>query len=192
MTQPESEGNSIDLSKPDPSNELRIDPPRPQPAPHDVPSWVDEATRQTHTSQPQTPPRAPEPQPQPDFTARQPTSRVTGDASPQSIVPQSEISTRKLVAGLLAIFLGAFGAHKFYLGRTTPGLIVLLAHIGGWFVTLVLSILTLGLGAIILVPLMGLVASALCIVGLIEGVVYLTRSDEEFAQTYLTGKKDWF
>ncbi|GAA3996478.1 hypothetical protein GCM10022631_03660 [Deinococcus rubellus] len=189
MTQPDSEGNGINLNKSDPSNELRIDPPHTQAQSHDVPNWVDEATRQTQTS-PTPLPRVPEPQP--DFNARQPAARVTGDALPLSIVPQGEIGTRKLVAGLLAIFLGAFGAHKFYLGRTTPGLIVLLTHLGGWFVTLVLSILTLGLGAIILVPLMGLVASALCIVGLIEGVVYLTRSDEEFNQTYLIGKKDWF
>ncbi|WP_202630359.1 TM2 domain-containing protein [Deinococcus alpinitundrae] len=188
MTQPDSEGSSINLNKPDPANELRIDPPHTQPASHDVPGWVNEATQQAQ--QTHTPPQVP--QPQPDFNARQPAERLTGDAAPLNIVPQSETGTRKLVAGLLAIFLGAFGAHKFYLGRTTPGLIVLLAHIGGWFVTLVLSILTLGLGAIILVPLMGLVASALCIVGLIEGVVYLTRSDEEFAQIYLIGKKDWF
>jgi len=188
MTQPDSEGSGINLNKPDPANELRIDPPHTQPAPQDVPSWVNEATRQTQ--QAHTPPQAP--QPQPDFNARQPAANLTGDAAPLGIVPQNEVSTRKLVAGLLAIFLGAFGAHKFYLGRTTPGLIVLLVHIGGWFVTLVLSVLTWGFGAIILVPLMGLVASALCIIGLIEGVVYLTRSDEEFAQTYLIGKKDWF
>ena len=192
MTQPDSEGSGINLNKPDAANELRIDPPHPQPAPQDVPSWVSEATRQPRPQGAPVQPTATPPQPQPDFNARQPAAHLTGDAAPLNIVPQSETGTRKLVAGLLAIFLGAFGAHKFYLGRTTPGLIVLLAHIGGWFVTLVLSILTLGLGAIILVPLMGLVASALCIIGLIEGVVYLTRSDEEFAQTYLIGKKDWF
>ena len=193
MTNPDPGGNSINLNKPAASDELRIDPPSTQAQSHDVPSWVDEVIRQTQPNQTQPSQTQPsQPQPQADFNARQLSGRVTADASPLGIIPQGEIGTRKLVAGLLAIFLGAFGAHKFYLGRTTPGLIVLLGHIGGWFVTLVLSILTLGLGAIILVPLMGMVASVLCIVGLIEGVVYLTRSDEEFNQTYLIGKKDWF
>jgi len=30
------------------------------------------------------------------------------------------------------------------------------------------------------------------IIGLIEGIVYLTKSDEEFAATYVTNKKGWF
>jgi len=32
----------------------------------------------------------------------------------------------KLVAGLLAIFLGGFGIHKFYLGQTGQGILMLL------------------------------------------------------------------
>jgi len=32
----------------------------------------------------------------------------------------------KLVASLLAIFLGGFGIHKFYLGRTGQGIFMLL------------------------------------------------------------------
>ncbi len=30
------------------------------------------------------------------------------------------------------------------------------------------------------------------IIGLIEGIVYLTKSDEDFVATYVTGKKGWF
>ncbi len=30
------------------------------------------------------------------------------------------------------------------------------------------------------------------IVGLIEGIIYLTKSDEEFVATYITGRKGWF
>lgn len=189
MTNPENEG--VNLNKPASSaNDLRIDPPHTQPQhvpPHqqDVPSWVDEATRPA-------PPRAPEPQPQAYFNPRQPSSAATAPQEPLRFTPAGDISSRKLVAGLLAIFLGTLGAHKFYLGRTTPGLLMLLVNVGGWFLTGVLSIVTFGLGAIVLLPLMGLVFTALCIVSVIEGVLYLTRSDEEFNQTYLVGHKDWF
>ena len=30
------------------------------------------------------------------------------------------------------------------------------------------------------------------IIGLIEGIIYLTKSDEAFVATYITGKKGWF
>lgn len=40
------------------------------------------------------------------------------------------------------------------------------------------------------------IASPLMIVpgvlGLIEGIIYLTKSDEEFVQTYIVNKKPWF
>jgi TM2 domain-containing membrane protein YozV len=38
----------------------------------------------------------------------------------------------KLVAGLLGIFLGAFGVHRFYLGFTTMGGLMLGLQILGW------------------------------------------------------------
>ena len=193
MTNPEPGGNGVNLNKPDPSNELRIDPPHTHPhPPHEVPGWVSEATRPAQPQpqfQTQSQTQA-QPQPQPTFSNTPPSSQ-TVSGTPWNLA-QTDASSRKLVAGLLAIFLGSLGAHKFYLGRTTPGLIMLLVNVGGWFVTGILSIITLGIGAIVLIPLMLLVMTVLCVVGLIEGVVYLTRSDEEFTQTYLIGKKDWF
>ena len=137
----------------------------------DVPGWVEEATRQPSPS---------------------PTPPPPASASPLGSLTQNDVSTRKLVAGLLGIFLGSLGVHKFYLGLTTPGLVMLLINIGGWFITGVLSIITFGIGAIFLFPLMSLVSAALGIIGLIEGIVYLTRSDAEFEQLYLIGKKPWF
>jgi TM2 domain-containing membrane protein YozV len=77
-----------------------------------------------------------------------------------------DIANKKLVAGLLGILLGGFGVHKFYLGMTTPGII-----------TLVLTIVTCGIGGII---------------GLIEGIIYLTKSDADFYQQYIVEKKQWF
>jgi hypothetical protein len=30
------------------------------------------------------------------------------------------------------------------------------------------------------------------IIALIEGIIYLTKSDEEFVRTYVDGRKEWF
>lgn len=38
----------------------------------------------------------------------------------------------KIVAGLLALFLGNLGIHKFYLNETTPGIVYLICTIFGW------------------------------------------------------------
>lgn len=81
---------------------------------------------------------------------------------------------KKLLAGILGILLGAFGIHKFVLGYTKEGIIMLV-------VSLVGGALTCGVGA-------GIVG----IIGLIEGIMYLTKSDEEFVNTYITNKRPWF
>ena len=73
---------------------------------------------------------------------------------------------KKIASGILAILIGSLGIHKFYLGYTTEGII-----------QLVITVVTCGLGGII---------------PLIEGILYLTKSDEEFYQTYQVGKKAWF
>ena len=82
----------------------------------------------------------------------------------------TEPTKDKLVAGLLAIFLGTLGIHKFYLGYTKSGVIMLLV-----------SLLTFGVGA-----------SVMAVIALIEGIIYLTKSDAEFYQTYVQNSKEWF
>lgn len=81
-------------------------------------------------------------------------------------------SKSKVAAGLLAIFLGGLGVHKFYLGYTTQGIILLLVTI---------------LGALLLV---GPIVTG--VISLIEGIIYLTKSDEEFYRLYVLNKKEWF
>ncbi|WP_291865555.1 NINE protein [Maribacter sp.] len=81
---------------------------------------------------------------------------------------------KKMLAGILAIVLGGFGIHKFILGYTKEGVIMLA-------VTIVIGALTCGLGA-----------SAVWVIGLVEGIMYLTKSDEEFYNTYQVGRKPWF
>ena len=64
----------------------------------------------------------------------------------------------KVTAGLLAIFLGGFGIHKFYLGHPGQGILYLLFC---WM----------------FIP---------AIVGFIEGIIYLSMSDQAFAEKYRT------
>jgi TM2 domain-containing membrane protein YozV len=77
---------------------------------------------------------------------------------------------KKLAAGICAIVIGHLGIHKFILGLTTPGLIMLLV-----------SVLTCGFGALVM-----------WVIGIIEGIMYLMKSDEEFYQLYYVQKKGWF
>jgi TM2 domain-containing membrane protein YozV len=85
------------------------------------------------------------------------------------VVPKNEESKR-IIAGVLGILLGALGVHKFVLGYTTQGIIML-----------VISVATCGFGA-----------SITGLIGLIEGIIYLTKTDEEFIYTYQINKKEWF
>lgn len=82
-------------------------------------------------------------------------------------VPGAE---KKIAAGICGILLGALGVHKFILGYTKQGLIMLLV-----------TVLTLGFAGFIT-----------GIIGLIEGIIYLTKSDADFVATYVQGRKGWF
>ena len=77
---------------------------------------------------------------------------------------------KKIPAGILGIVLGSLGIHKFILGYTGEGIIML-----------AVTLLTCGFGGMI----MG-------VIGLIEGIIYLTKSDEDFVETYITNKRGWF
>ncbi|GGL82036.1 hypothetical protein GCM10010840_19820 [Deinococcus aerolatus] len=105
--------------------------------------------------------------------------------------PTSDVAQKRLIAGLLGIFLGSLGVHKFYLGLNTQGLLILGVNVGVWILALLVGLLTLGLGLIITIPLAGLVSSALGLLGLIEGILYLTKSDTDFQRDYLVTRKPW-
>lgn len=64
----------------------------------------------------------------------------------------------KTTAGILGIFLGAFGVHQFYLGSTTTGIIEIAA-----------TVLTCGIGGLL---------------GFIEGIMILVMKDDEFNRRY--------
>jgi TM2 domain-containing membrane protein YozV len=79
----------------------------------------------------------------------------------------------KVAAGLLAILLGGLGIHKFYLGYTGAGVIMLLLFIFGFI-------------------LLALPTVVISVIALVEGIIYLTKTDEEFYQTYEVGSRSWF
>ena len=88
---------------------------------------------------------------------------------------QQDVHSKRTAAGILAIVLaclglGWIGVHKFMLGMTKPGLIYLLV-----------SILTCGIGAVVF-----------NIISLIEGIIYLMKSGEEFYELYIVQQKEWF
>ena len=78
----------------------------------------------------------------------------------------SQSGKSKTTAGILAILLGAFGAQYFYLGKIGAGFVFMLII---WGVT----IITCGIGAVI------------SVVPLIQGILMLTMSDEEFDRKYV-------
>jgi len=93
--------------------------------------------------------------------------------APPVAMPPSMSNPRasdKIPAGICGIILGAFGVHKFILGYTGAGLTMLLVS--------VLSCFTL--------------APAMHIIGIIEGVIYLTKTDDDFVRAYVDGRKEWF
>lgn len=92
--------------------------------------------------------------------------------SPQPIAPPTVASraSNKIAAGICGILLGSLGIHKFILGYTGAGIIMLLV-----------TILTCGIAGVVI-----------HIIGLIEGIIYLTKSDEEFVRIYVDGRKEWF
>ncbi len=100
-----------------------------------------------------------------EYDSTQQQSRNTANESWNQAPPHNQ-ENKKVLAGVLAIVLGGFGIHKFILGYTQEGII-----------QIVITVVTCGIGSII---------------GLIEGIIYLTKSDEEFYQTYQVGKKGWF
>lgn len=159
----------------------------PKPAPpvfNSVPYGQQGAAPQRPAGQPQ------QPYAQPGYAAQQPYAQQPGQAAYYSQsngyyapgqgayqVPYQQplVHTKDHVAaGLLAIFLGVFGVHKFYLGYHTTGFIML-------GVTILGSLLTIGIAA-----------GVVWLIGVIEGIIYLTKSQSEFEQLYVFNKREMF
>ena len=108
------------------------------------------------------------------WQANQAYSQPYGQPYQQPCAQAAPNTKDHVAAGLLAIFLGSLGIHKFYLGYNTPGFIMLA-------VTIVGSIFSLGLAGL-----------AMVVISIVEGVLYLSKSQTEFEQVYVFNKKEWF
>lgn len=98
----------------------------------------------------------------PDFKAAPPPQIATHMSNARA--------SNKIPAGICAILLGGLGVHKFILGYTGAGLVMLLV-----------SLLTCGM-----------LAPIVHIIGLIEGIIYLCKTDDDFVRTYVDGRREWF
>jgi TM2 domain-containing membrane protein YozV len=74
----------------------------------------------------------------------------------------------RVVVAILAFFFGSFGLHMFVLGNKKSGTIRLC----------------------LIFTYVGIFVNA--IIAWIEAVIYLTKSDQEFYETYVVRKRDWF
>lgn len=74
--------------------------------------------------------------------------------------------SKRVLCGILGIVIGGLGIHRFILDDAKGGVI-----------RIVISVCTCGAGGLI---------------GLIEGIIYLTKSDADFIREYQIGKKAWF
>ncbi len=91
----------------------------------------------------------------------------------------SEANNKKIAAGLCAILLSGLGVHKFILGYHGAGWVYLGLLIGGIMTSCIFPFI------IISAPVMGMIS-------LIEGIIYLTKTDEEFYHTYIANRREWF
>lgn len=108
-----------------------------------------------------------------EFAADLTAAPGAGSTPPTIVAPAPSYNPRasnKLAAGICGILLGSLGIHKFVLGYTGAGLIMLLV-----------TVLTCGVGAFVM-----------HVIGLIEGIIYLCKPDEEFVRVYVDGRKEWF
>lgn len=103
-----------------------------------------------------------------DFQAAPPLASAPPAVRPPAV--SNPRASNKIPAGICGILLGGFGVHKFILGYTGAGLIMLL-----------LSVLTCGIAY-----------GIMHVIGIVEGIVYLTKNDDEFVRLYVDGRKEWF
>lgn len=137
------------MTQPPPEPPAPDEPPGDPTTPLPPPAW----------QQPQQPPpdwqqQAPPPgyqQPPPGYQQPGYGQPGYGQPAPYGMVPYDPQAKSKIAAGLLGIFLGGFGVHRFYLGFTKIGII-----------QIVVTIFTCGIGSLW---------------GFVEGILYLVGSN---------------
>jgi TM2 domain-containing membrane protein YozV len=97
----------------------------------------------------------------------------------------SRRESNRIGAGVCALLIGGLGIHKFIMGLPGAGVTMLLVTVIGAVVG--------SFGACLVIPLVALFGPVVMgIIGFIEGIIYLSKSDEQFYQDYVVKKKGWF
>ena len=111
----------------------------------------------------------------------------------------------RVIAGILGLYLGWLGIHKFYLAIPTARYHLIAGGVGlalllvAFVLTVAATAASGGFGGVLLglfgalfsvVGYLALLVSG--IAGHVEGVMYLAKSDDQFREIYAEGKKPWF
>ena len=99
---------------------------------------------------------------------------VVAKSTQYSEATWDEIKSKRTTTGILGIFFGFLGVHKFMLGYKTEGFVLLGISVIGGIITCGLSIIVTD------------------IIGIIEGIILLTKTPEEFKRLYIDKKTGWF
>lgn len=94
--------------------------------------------------------------------------------------------SKRMAAALCALLVGGFGVHKFILGYNNEGIILLAITISGLIVGTVGGVCCIFPFVLLLLPMVS------GVIAFVEGIIYLTKSDEEFIEIYQVGRKPWF
>lgn len=83
---------------------------------------------------------------------------------------EADVLAKKIAGGLCGVLFGGFGVHKFVIGLRKQGMTMLLLSLCTFFVAF---------------PVMQ-------IIGMIEGIIYLAKTEEDFYRDYVVEKRGWF
>jgi len=100
--------------------------------------------------------------------------RSRTNSPPLSDPSWDDIKSKRTTTGVLGIFLGYLGIHKFILGYEREGFIYLAVSIIGGIITC------------------GIATAVASTIAIIESIMYLTKTPEEFKRLYIDKKTAWF
>ena len=88
----------------------------------------------------------------------------------------------RATSAILAIFLGWCGVHKFYLGYASAGIVYMLITILSVFLIFSFFFSIIGVFTIY-IPV---------VFSIVDAIIYLSKTDEEFQAIYVEGHHEWF
>jgi TM2 domain-containing membrane protein YozV len=100
-------------------------------------------------------------------------TEIFADAAAAPVSATNSTAEKRIVAGVLGICFGGLGVHKFYLGYKTQGLVML----GSFVLGLVFA---------------GIPSAVVALIGFVEGIMYLSLSNEEFTKRHATLQHPWW